>query len=249
MPPAERDPVTAESCLRVAVLGETRVELDGNPLPGPWLDQRPGMLLKFLLAKRGRTVKVDEIAEELWPGAGYAAMANVRYYVHVLRKTLEPERTSRAQSLFVTCRAGGYAVDRDRVSLDADQFESELGAGRTAQALDLYRGEFLADEPYAAWAQNERQRLHELACDGLRELAQACLQEGALIAGHQYLARLAEHLPYDEDVHRQLIALDLERGRRSDALRRYSVLRTRLRREFGEDPSFTPADLRVCVRA
>lgn len=231
------------------MLGETRVELDGECVAGPWLDQRPGLLLKFLLAKRGRTAKVDEIAEELWPGAGYAAMANVRYYVHVLRRTLEPQRGSRAQSLFVTCRAGGYALDRDRVSLDADEFECELEAGRPAQALALYRGEFLADEPYAAWAQNERQRLHELACDGYRELAETYLQEGAAVEAHRHLSRLAELLPYDEDVHRRLIALDLERGRRSDALRRYGALRSRLRREFGEDPSFTPADLRVCARA
>jgi hypothetical protein len=37
--------------------------------------------------------------------------------------------------------------------------------------------------------------------------------------------------------------LDIARGRRSDAVRRYATLRCRLKRTFGHDPDFTPADL------
>jgi hypothetical protein len=44
-------------------------------------------------------------------------------------------------------------------------------------------------------------------------------------------------------VHRKLMELDIVRGRRSDAVRRYMTLRTRIRRTFGHDPNFTPADL------
>ena len=45
-----------------------------------------------------------------------------------------------------------------------------------------------------------------------------------------YLERLADLEPFDTDVHRQLIALCLERRRHSDALRRYTSLRQRLLR-------------------
>ena len=37
--------------------------------------------------------------------------------------------------------------------------------------------------------------------------------------------------------------LNIACGRRSDAVRRYATLRSRLRRTFGHDPDFTPADL------
>jgi DNA-binding SARP family transcriptional activator len=57
------------------------------------------------------------------------------------------------------------------------------------------------------------------------------------------LERLATLQPYDEDVHRRLMELDIMHGRRSDAVRRYATLRSRIRRTFGHDPAFTPADL------
>jgi hypothetical protein len=44
-------------------------------------------------------------------------------------------------------------------------------------------------------------------------------------------------------VHRDLIALHIKRGRRTEAMRRYSELRKRLHREFGEEPDFQLADL------
>jgi hypothetical protein len=57
------------------------------------------------------------------------------------------------------------------------------------------------------------------------------------------LEQLATLQPGDESVHGLLMELDIMRGRRSDAVRRYASLRPRIRRTFGHDPDFTPADL------
>ena len=37
--------------------------------------------------------------------------------------------------------------------------------------------------------------------------------------------------------------LDIMQGRRSDAMRRYAALRTRMNGAYGRDPEFAPADL------
>ena len=57
------------------------------------------------------------------------------------------------------------------------------------------------------------------------------------------LVVLAEMEPLDTDVQRLFIELCLKRGRRSEALRRYSVLRKRLMTVFKEEPDFDLARL------
>jgi len=242
--------------LRIHALGATVVEAPEGPIGGAWLDQRTGQLLKYLIAERRRAVTVDEIGESIWPRADYAVGASVRYYVHALRRKLEPTRGLREPSRLIAVGCGTYRLALEHVALDADEFEARLSAGVAAAELDpqgaaaeierslaLYRGEFLADVPYAEWALAERHRLHELACMGLRRLAEIRTQKRALDGAARALERLATLQPFDEDVHRRLMELDIARGRRSDAVRRYATLRCRLRRTFGHDPDFTPADL------
>ena len=87
---------------------------------------------------------------------------------------------------------------------------------RLARAVDLYRGDFLAEEPYADWARSERDRLRALAAEALRTLGAFEREAGDLDAAAAYLERLADLEPFDTDVHRQLIALCLERRRHSE---------------------------------
>jgi DNA-binding SARP family transcriptional activator len=109
--------------------------------------------------------------------------------------------------------------------------------------MALYRGDFLAEEPYADWAQAERDRLRALAAEALRVLTPLHEHHGNLPAASATLERLIELEPFDVDVHRDLIELALRRGRRTEAVRRYSALRQRMLTTFGEDVSFTLADL------
>ena len=90
----------------------------------------------------------------------------MRHFIHSLRDKLEPDRPKRAPSSFIAAVQGGYAIDRRRVQIDADEFEEAAKKGIDAarrgatadaeaelgKALELYRGDFLSDEPYAEWA-------------------------------------------------------------------------------------------------
>jgi DNA-binding SARP family transcriptional activator len=228
-----------------------------GPLEGSWLDQRTGQLLKYLLTERGRFVQADEIGESLWPNATFAIAGSVRYYVHALRRKIEPQRGHREPSAFILSRAGGYRLNLELVKVDADEFESHISAGLAATESDpqaaaesletglaLYEGDFLADLPYAEWAMTERHRLHNLACLGLRCLVEIHLDEGDIPQAVRSLERLATMTPYDEGVHRQLMELDIAQGRHSEAIRRYNALRARMRRTFGQDLDFSPTDLK-----
>ncbi len=242
--------------LRLRAFGRLTVESAEGQIGGSWLDQRTGQLLRYLVAERHRSVHVDEIGESIWTDADFAIANSVRYYVHALRRRLEPQRDKRAPSSFITSHAGSYRLNLERVKVDADDFEAHVSAGLAAAELDpefaageleqgltLYRGDFLADMPYADWAMPERHRLHDMACIALRTLADIRLHNGMPTTALRHLERLATMQPYDEKVHRELMELDIAVGRRSDAIRRYNSLRARIRRTFGHDLDFTPVDL------
>jgi DNA-binding SARP family transcriptional activator len=244
--------------LRIRTLGGIVVECSGGPIEGSWLDQRTGQLLKYLIAERNRFAHADEIGESIWRNADFGVTNSVRYYIHALRRKIEPERGKREQSAFIVSRAGGYRLNLELVEVDADEFEvrvsaglalaerdPQMAAGELERGLALYRGDFLADLPYADWAMPERHRLHDLACLGLHSLADIRLNLRMPASAIRSLERLATMVPYDESVHRQLMELDIACGHRSDAIRRYNALRARIRRTFGHDLDFTPADLTV----
>jgi DNA-binding SARP family transcriptional activator len=50
--------------------------------------------------------------------------------------------------------------------------------------------------------------------------------------------------PYDSDAQRRHIELSLRRGRRTEAVRRYTLFRRRLARDFGQEPDFALTEVR-----
>jgi DNA-binding SARP family transcriptional activator len=242
--------------LTVVALGRTAVASVETPIAGKWLQQRPGQLFKYLLVHRDRLVPIDELAEAFWPAGAHAGLRNVRYFVHVVRNSLEPERARRGPSSFIVAENGGYRLDTARVEIDADRFESLVTAGLAAaaagdasasaslgRAADLYGGEFLAEEPYADWALAERDRLRSLAAEALRTLARLHAAGGQLNNAAANLKRVAEMDPFDVGVQRVLLSLAIRRGRHSEAKRQYTSLRARMRRHFGEELDFTLPEL------
>ncbi|HEY7151845.1 MAG TPA: BTAD domain-containing putative transcriptional regulator [Solirubrobacterales bacterium] len=251
-------PVAAPA-LRIRTLGTSRIESESADLGGEWLDQRPGQLLKYLICERHRVVTSDEIADALWPQAGPLTRNSVRHQVHVLRERLEPDRASRARSPFIVTRRGGYMLDPAQVWLDADQFEAEISAGlallaqgdaaagaiRLERGVALYEGDLFTENLYAEWALEERDRLRELAGRGLRALVEIARSAGDLETAASHARRLAAMEPFDMDVQREFIEICMRRGRRSEAMRRYAIVRKRCKREFGQDPDFTLGELRI----
>jgi two-component SAPR family response regulator len=248
--PGDRDmPV-----MRVHVLGGTRVETAEGAVDREWLSQQPGRLLRYLVCQHGRFAPVDQIIEALWPRSDPRANENVRYLVHLLRRRLEPNRPLRAPSAAIQCRRAAYALG-EAVWVDAQAFETLVHVGLTAaaagqpdalvaldQAIELYEGDFLADEPYADWAMLERDRIRSLLEQALETAADLCERARDVARAADYLRWQADLLRYDSDVQLRLIKLCLRGGRRSEAVRRYDAFRIRLLREFGEEPEFDLAD-------
>jgi DNA-binding SARP family transcriptional activator len=247
---------SAEPQLRLFVLGRTCVLNGDETLEGRWVNNRAGHILKLLVTERHRSVFSEEIISVLWPPDSSPDTRGVRYFIHELRDQLEPGGVVDPPSSFVVATRGGYALDRQRVWIDADAFEAIMDEGLAAAGEDddrardhirqgaaMYRGDFLADEPYAEWALAERDRLHDLAARGLRLLGEIETRQGDLAGATATLIRLTELEPFDIDVHRELFELLLRRGRRSETLRRYETLRRRMLSTFDEQLDFSLSQL------
>ena len=249
-------PDEGTSALRIRVLGSTMVETADGIVDRGWLSQRPGQLLRYLASQRGRFVPADEIVEALRPGASAGAEESIRYLVHHVRRRLEPARPPRARSLAIECLGGAYALAA-AVWVDVQAFEDFVEAGLQAsaageedvalalldRALEMYRGDFLADEPYADWAMIERERVRGIVEDALAEAAYICERRRDLRRALEYARWLAEMGKYDSDVQLRVVRLCLRCGRRGEAARRYAAFRSRLSREFGIEPEFDLASV------
>jgi DNA-binding SARP family transcriptional activator len=243
-----------DSTIRIRTLGETVLSTAEGDLRDGWLDHRAGRLLKFLIANRYTPMHADVIAEALWPRARADTTNTVRHFVHALREKLEPARAPYERSTFVVARNGGYMLNPACVAVDADDYERAAKAGLIAlaghereragdelrHAIELYQGDFLADERFEDWAMAERERLRHLATRCLRGLADLA---GDTDQAADYLERLAEMEPLDVDIHRELIAAWLRQGRRGRAIRHFRALQSRLMRELGERVDFDLVDL------
>jgi DNA-binding SARP family transcriptional activator len=238
----------------VLTLGRTAAQTTGTSLDGDWLDTRVGSLFRYLIVRRSSAVTADEIGESLWRDADYTITRTVRTCVRRLRLELEPHRPNYQVPDYVLTRGGSYLLNREQVDIDADDFERhvslglaepdrQLASAQLERGLALYKGEFLADAPFAEWALSERRRLHDLACEGLRSLADIQLRSKRFDAARSTLGRLSGLQPLDERVVRELIEVEIRTGRGSDAKRRYDHLTRMMRDTLGTSPSFTLASL------
>jgi LuxR family transcriptional regulator, maltose regulon positive regulatory protein len=151
--------------LKINVFGEFRVRRGEHLIERrEWSGQRTRSLLKLLLTRPGYAFSRDEILEALWPRTPPAAAEkSLRVTVSLLRKVLEPDLRRGSDSHYVLSRRPGYVFDRQADCwVDTWEFEEhqqraeeareaarlDEAIGEYRAALDLARGEFLAEDLY-----------------------------------------------------------------------------------------------------
>jgi DNA-binding SARP family transcriptional activator len=222
--------------------------------------RRTRNLLAYLILHRRTPVPRDVLMEVFWPKAPVAAARNrLNVALSGVRQTL---RTVSSHPV-IERRSDAYQIsDAFAVWVDVEHFEQACAAGRQADlaedragaavhyqhACDLYQGELLADEPYAAWTSEPRDALALQAIDAMRRLMEIYVDRGwygpaALIGRHVVALD-----PCHEDVHRHLMTCYAAAGQRHLALAQYRHLAAVLRETFGVSPSAETASLYESLR-
>jgi serine/threonine-protein kinase len=211
--------------------------------------KRLALLTYLLLARPSGYHRRDSLFALLWPEADEErARSSLRQAVHHIRRAL-------GHQALVSRGDEELAVDGSQVSCDALAMERLLDEGRTAEALELYRGDllpgFFAGDAagFEDWLERERSRLRSRAAEAGWALVQA--QESAgdrtgAVARARWSAGLE---PHDELAQRRLIeVLDRLEGPAA-ALAAYQEYRSRLKRDFDAAPSDETEAMAAAVRA
>jgi DNA-binding SARP family transcriptional activator len=233
--------------LRVRLLGQLAITLDGKEIPrSAWKFARPRELMVYLLGYRDGRSR-EQISVAFWPDASAAqAKNNVHVALHHLRRVL-------GRNDFVLYQRERYVINWALgVEVDATTFERDLRAAERAlranpgdpdatarlrAALDLYHGDFLADEDAGDWHLEERDRLRRLWTEGLATLGAQLTAAGFhsdAVGVYRQLVRADE---WDEAAHRHLMSALARSGQRGEALRHYDNVTALLRRDLGSAPA------------
>ncbi len=227
--------------LRVFALGGFRVFKGDLPLPvETWPRRKTRLLLLYLLTQR-RRVPRDELIEALWPDLSpRSAGLALNTTFSELRKLLEPHLVKGMSSRYLLREDESYTFNfESNIWYDAQAFEQAVREGGQAalRAQELYRGEWLPEEPYVDWVLRERERLRGLYLNTLMMLLDNQVQQGAWHAGIDLARRILDQEPWLEEVWQALITCYSRLGRRSEALQAYLTCERNLRQELDAAPS------------
>jgi DNA-binding SARP family transcriptional activator/CheY-like chemotaxis protein len=240
------------------LLGQFEVRRDGEPVELGGRKQRA--LLIALLVRGGQVVSLDQLIDDLWPGAPPArAAATVQVFVSNLRRALEPDRPRGAAATLLVTSAPGYALHAEPGAIDAHEFtrlaeqgrlalddDPELAADLLARADALWRGAALADVVDEPFARDEAARLEELRRGCAEDRVDADLALGRHTAVVAELDQRVSAHPLRERSRAQLMLALYRSGRQADALGVYRAGRQVLREELGLEPG---AQLRALHQA
>jgi predicted ATPase/DNA-binding SARP family transcriptional activator len=216
---------------RLLLLG--RPELLGGVAPLAFVPERRYQLLALLAMHSGQWVPRDRLAAMLWPERANAeARRNLRHVVF------------KARDIAADLQASDHALCWDVVT-DLSAFESLLGAGQRAQAIELRRGALLeglddaANPAFTEWLSGERMRF-----DARWRQASLDALAGAAPARRAELARRVQAIDrFDEDALEIQLRAEIEQGHPAHAWQLYREYAQSLAEALGVEPSHRLRDL------
>ncbi len=179
----------------------------------------------------------DTLLAVFWPDQDVTrARAALSRAVHYLRASL-------GEGVVQSLGDEELGVDPDRLSCDATRFRKELSKGRLAEALELYRGDFvegffLSDLPELdRWIDSERHRFRDSAAGAARSLSKSAESSGDLAMALHWARQASSYAPYDEPDARRVLLLLGRLGDRGSALEFFERFARRLRSDLELEPS------------
>ena len=229
------------------------IEVFRNPAePSPedaWRLSKSLHILCYIASRRNHRAPKDSLVELFWPDADADTIAkNFHPMISHMRKALNLDQVIKKD--FVLYREGAYLLNPQyRYQIDIEEFERLLTDARetrrngdpeaaermTAEAVSLYRGDFL-EELYYDWTEELKVYYRDLYLEALKELASYHGERGDDELVIRYGQTILQRDPYREDMHCQVMEAYVRMGNRAAAIDQFDKLRKMLRSELGVAP-------------
>ncbi|PPK63136.1 BTAD domain-containing putative transcriptional regulator [Actinokineospora auranticolor] len=245
--------MTASTAVRVSVtlLGSFSLRLDGRPVR-KWRAGKARSLFQYLLVHRDRVVLRDKLHEVLWPHSDWSPnSSSLKVAMHALRQILQtsPDGTN-TSGVRIVHQDFGYALYADGISVDVDEFEAMVEAGRAADkvgdtpravaayraAMEVYQGDFLPGDS-ADWIVEQREWCKSLALRALDRLSTEAARVGDFDQLVRWCRRTIELDPYRESAYQMVMSAHGRFGELAAVRRWHDMCTRRLAEELGVRPN------------
>ncbi len=200
--------------------------------------KRCALLVYLALAGPERFRRRDTVVALFWPERDEShARGALRQALTFLRREL-------GEGIIATRGEGEIGLEPGVVSIDVREFERACEGGRSADAVALYRGDFLdgfflshAAQAFEHWVDEQRARLRGMAARAAWAVAATRRAAGDVSGAVDMARRAASFSPDSEPEVARVIAFLDAAGDRAGALAAYDDLVRRLATEFEADPA------------
>jgi WD40 repeat protein/DNA-binding SARP family transcriptional activator len=235
--------------LSISLLGTLQITLGPQPVTA-FKSDKVRALLAYLAVEADRPHRREALAALLWPEMlERSARSNLRDALANLRHAIG-DREAAPPLLLIERNTIQFNASCDHW-LDVARFCELVEADRgdepahqhLAEAVDLYRGDFLEgfslrDSPaFDDWSLLTRERLRRQALLALGRLAEYYEGQAEYGQACEYARRQVGLEPWDEEVHRHVMRLLALDGQRGAALLQYETCRQSLAEELGVEPA------------
>lgn len=222
---------------------------DGTALQPVLRQTKRFALLAYLAIERpGQFCRRDQLLGLFWPDSDLrGGRASLSQAVHFLRQNL-------GKDAIVSRGDEEIGLDPASVWCDAAVFQEHMAAGEYEQAMAVYAGQLLPAyfvgeaDGFEQWLEQKRDGLQREAVRACGALADQAEQEGRHDDAVSWLRRAISYQPYEESLHRRLMAAFDRAGDRASALRTYDELAETLRSEFSAEPSAETQETLKAIR-
>ncbi|MBF0233804.1 MAG: protein MalT, partial [Desulfamplus sp.] len=238
--------------ITITTLGQFSVCINNKQVADNiWDGNKPKLLLKSIICHNTKDISKEMIIDDIWPDASMkAGDKNFKVNLHRLRKALEPDVNKQVGYSYITMDTGRISLDPELVTVDIDTFNTLARQGHEKlvrdevalallffeQAVTIYKGDFLAEEPYETWIDLKRDLLRTYYIEILMTMARIHEDQDQPLQAVEYLKKAIQADPLHEEAYQNLMIVYADAGMPTAATALYDKWRQVARSELGVEP-------------